>query len=151
MVDRLYSRFPAGRVGLALLLLRLVDGLGLMGEGIHLAVPAEISSEPAGVLLSLVLVVSAIMLIIGLRTSLAGSIAAICTAGAAVYGSLHLSLSGSDFNAWLSLFALVLFLSSALALLGPGGYSLDARLTGWRRIRLSPRKRTPSSEWDIWA
>ncbi len=34
-MDRLYSRFPAGSVGLALLLLRLVDGLGLVRVGIH--------------------------------------------------------------------------------------------------------------------
>jgi len=31
----------------------------------------------------------------------------------------------------------VFFLSSSLALLGPGGYSLDARLSGWRVIKLS--------------
>jgi len=94
--------------------------------------------EPKSVLLlGLVLVASAILLILGLRTSLAGSAAAICTAGAALYDSHHLRLLGSAMDAWLFLFALVFFLSSSLALLGPGGYSLDARLSGWRVIRLS--------------
>jgi len=50
-LDRLYSRFPAGSVGLALLLLRLVDGLGLVGEGIRLVTPAGSASEPTSVLL----------------------------------------------------------------------------------------------------
>jgi len=94
--------------------------------------------EPKSVLLlGLVLVASAILLILGLRTSLAGSAAAICTAGAALYDSQHLRLLGSAMDAWLFLFALVFFLSSSLALLGPGGYSLDARLSGWRVIKLS--------------
>ncbi len=137
-MDRLYSRFPAGSVGLALLLLRLVDGLELVGEGIHLFTPARTSSEPASVLLlALVLVASALLLILGLRTSLAGSAAAIFTAGAALHGRYNLNLLGSEMYAWSFLFALVFFLSSSLALLGPGGYSLDARLSGWRMIKLS--------------
>jgi uncharacterized membrane protein YphA (DoxX/SURF4 family) len=137
-MDRLYSRFPAGSVGLALLLLRLVDGLGLMAQEIHLFTPAGTSTESLSVqLLVLALVASAIMLILGLRTSFAGSTAAICTAAVALYASHHSQLLGSAMNAWLFLFALVFFLSSALALLGPGCYSLDARLSGWRMIKLS--------------
>ena len=62
------------------------------------------------------------------------------TAGTALYFSRHLNLLGSEMDAWLFLFALVFFLSSSLALLGPGGYSLDARLSGWRMIRLSSRQ-----------
>jgi len=136
-VDRLYSRFPPGSVGLALLLLRLVDALGLIREGIRVITPAGNSSEPANVmLLGLLLVVSAMMLMLGLRTSLAGGAAAMCTAGAALYANYHLRQFGSEIDAWLFLFALVFFLSSALALLGPGGYSLDARLSGWRVIKL---------------
>jgi uncharacterized membrane protein YphA (DoxX/SURF4 family) len=142
-VDRLYSRFPAGSVGLALLLLRVVAGLGLVGGGIHLFTPPETSSESASVLmLGLVLVASAILLILGLRTSLAGSAAAICTVGAVLESRHNLNLPGSEMYAWAFLFALVFFLSGALALLGPGGYSLDARLSGWRMIKLSSRHST---------
>jgi uncharacterized membrane protein YphA (DoxX/SURF4 family) len=140
-VDRFYSRFPAGSVGLALLLLRLVDGLGLVGEGIHLFTLAGTLSEPtSALLLGLVLVASAILLILGLRTPWAGGAAAICTTGAALYRSHHLKLLGGATDGWLFLFVLVFFLSGSLALLGPGGYSLDARLSGWRMIKLSSRQ-----------
>jgi uncharacterized membrane protein YphA (DoxX/SURF4 family) len=137
-LEVLYSRFPAGGVGLALLLLRLVDGLGLIREGIHLFTPAGSPSGPTGaLLLGLVLAASAVLLILGLRTSFAGSAAAICTPGAALYARHHLNLLGSETDAWIFLFVPMFFLSSSLALLGPGGYSLDARLSGWRMIRLS--------------
>jgi uncharacterized membrane protein YphA (DoxX/SURF4 family) len=135
---RLYSRFPAGSVGLALLLLRLVDGLGLVGEGIRLVTPALTSSEPTSVqLIGLGLVTSAVMLILGLRTSLAGSVAAICTAAAAVHVKHNFGSLASEMYAWSILFTFVFFLSGSLVLLGPGGYSLDARLSGWRLIKLS--------------
>jgi hypothetical protein len=61
-MDRLYSRFPAGSVGFALFLLRLIDGLGLVGEGMYLFTPSETSREPAGrLVLGLALVASAII------------------------------------------------------------------------------------------
>jgi uncharacterized membrane protein YphA (DoxX/SURF4 family) len=145
--SRLYSRFPAGSIGLALLLLRLVDGLGLAGEGIRLVTPAITSSEPISLpLLGLGLVTSAVMLILGLRTSVAGSAAAICTAAVALHGNHSFGPLGSEMYAWSFLFAIVCFLSGSLALLGPGGYSLDARLSGWRMIKLTSG---PSSSKDV--
>jgi uncharacterized membrane protein YphA (DoxX/SURF4 family) len=149
-MDRLYSRFPAGSVGVALLLLRFVDGLGLVREGWHLLIPAEAASGlTSELLLSSVFAASAIMLILGLRTSLAGGAAAICTAGTGVYYNAHFNLLGNDRDAWLFLFALVFFLSTSLALLGPGGYSVDARLSGWRMITLASGKSNGSPGSDI--
>jgi hypothetical protein len=142
-LDRLYSRFPAGSVGLALVLLRLVDGIGLIGVGIHIFTPIGVFPVPTSVLLlGLALGASAILLILGGRTSLAGSAAAIGTAGTALYFSHHLELLGSDMYAWIFLLALVFSLSTSLALLGPGAYSLDARLSGWRMIKFSSRQST---------
>jgi uncharacterized membrane protein YphA (DoxX/SURF4 family) len=145
--SRLYSRFPGGSVGLALLLLRLVAGLGLVLEGTHLFTPAQTSSQPtSALLLAMVLVASALLLIFGLRTSVAGSVAAICTAGAALYARHHLNVPSSDTDVWIFLFLIVFFLSSCLALLGPGGYSLDARFSGWRTIRLSTGQSNSNSQ-----
>jgi hypothetical protein len=140
-LDRFYSKFPAGSVGLALLVLRLVDGLGLFGEGIHVIIPGAIPSGPLSVLLlSLALGASATLLIVGLRTSLAGVVAAVCAAGAAWFGMHHhLDPTGSEMAAHMFLLVLLFFVSNSLALLGPGGYSLDARLSGWRMINLSSR------------
>ena len=146
-MDRLYSRFPAGSVGLALLLLRVIDGLGLVRVGIHVFTPTGTSESASALLLGSVLVASALLLILGLRTPLAGSTGALCTAGAALYASQHLKLFGTSMEAWIFLFALVFFLSSSLALLGPGGYSLDARLSGWRMIKL-PSQQSTSEETD---
>ncbi len=137
-MDRLYSQFPAGSVGVALLLLRLVDGMGLFAEGSRLFVPAATPSADAiPLLLGVVLIGSAIMLMLGLRTSLAGGAAAVCTIGSAVYAGLYTDQSQGEPAAWLFMFMLVFAMSGALALTGPGGYSLDARLSGWKRITLS--------------
>jgi uncharacterized membrane protein YphA (DoxX/SURF4 family) len=76
------------------------------------------------------------MLVLGLRTSRAEGAVAMCTIGTALYDSRHVNPLATDRDAWLILFVLVFVLSSSLALLGPGGYSLDARLSGWRMIRL---------------
>ena len=148
-MDRFFSQFPAGSVGLALFLLRLADGFGLASEGIHLFTPAGTTPETtSAVLLGLALVASAIMLILGLRTTVAGSAGAVCTAGSVLYGMDRVNLSATDADAWFLLFALVFVLSSALALTGPGGYSLDARLSGWRRIRLSSGRPNRPNQWE---
>jgi uncharacterized membrane protein YphA (DoxX/SURF4 family) len=149
-VDRLYSKFPAGSVGLALLFLRLADGLGLASQGWQFFIPATTVPEPVSeLLLGLALVASAILLILGLRTTLAGAAAAVCTAASAVYGIHH--ETASEMVTWFYLFALVFVLSSSLALTGPGGYSLDARLSGWRKIRLSSGKPTRATEWETFS
>ena len=98
-------------------------------------------SEPVGgLLLGLGLVAAAIVLMVGLRTSLAGATAAVCTLGSALYTNHNLQGIESWRDVGLFLCAVVFFLSSSLALLGPGGYSLDAHLSGWKVIKLSSRK-----------
>jgi uncharacterized membrane protein YphA (DoxX/SURF4 family) len=151
-VDRLYSKFPAGSVGLALFLLRLADGFGLVSEGIRLFTPIGATSETtSAVLLGVVLVASAIMLVLGLQTTLAGGAAAVCTAGLTLHG---VNLLAGEMDAGVFLLALVFVLSSSLALAGPGGYSLDARLSGWRKIRLSSgqsRRLDGPDQWDTFS
>jgi uncharacterized membrane protein YphA (DoxX/SURF4 family) len=125
-VDRSYSRFPAGSVGVALVLLRVVDGFALVIEATRLS----------SLLLESVLLASAVALTLGLRTSAAGAAGAIGTAASMMY----VNEPWAEKDGWLVIFALVFIVSIALVLAGPGAYSLEAKLSGWRRISLSSGK-----------
>lgn len=65
------------------------------------------------------------LLIVGLWTPLVGSLAAI---GAALWGIFSPADTGCCM--------LLATLCAALALLGPGRWSVDARLFGWRRVEI---------------
>jgi uncharacterized membrane protein YphA (DoxX/SURF4 family) len=152
VVDSSHSRFPAGSVGVALFLLRLADGFGLASEGLHLFTPAAMTAETTGaVLLGVALVTTAIMLLLGLRTMLAGAGAAVFTVASAPYMAQQRNLPGGDADVWYVLLTLVLVLSSALALTGPGAYSLDARHSGWRRIKLPSGKSHRPNLWETFS
>jgi uncharacterized membrane protein YphA (DoxX/SURF4 family) len=124
-MDRLYSRFPGGGVGLGLLLLRLIVAAWFFQTGIP-----TFGDSPVAVFFGLVLMSTATMLIVGVRTS------ANATVGATF--ALVALLLGNKPGQWFPVLLLAA-LSASLALLGPGGYSLDARLSGWRTINLSSR------------
>jgi uncharacterized membrane protein YphA (DoxX/SURF4 family) len=115
--------FPRGGPGFALLVLRISVAATLL---LSLAGAPKPSLFP--LLFAGALLVSAALLI-GILTPLASSIACACAI-------LEL-LIGRRFDALLV--SLVLN-SIALALLGPGAYSLDARLFGLKVVVMPPRK-----------
>lgn len=123
---RLFSTFAHGWPGAALFLLRLVTGIALIDRGgtglwgwppIHLAVPCAVA------------LAAAILLIIGLWTPIAGTLVA------AVEAWTVFSQPGDP---WI--YILLGALGAALALLGPGAWSVDARLFGWKRLDIRSRK-----------
>ena len=118
-MQRLFSSFADGWPGAGLLLLRLLTGGGLLYSGIaaasstpYLAMAPPIIAAGAGVLL-----------LAGLYTPVAGIV------GALVEAWIAFSHPG---NLW-ALIGLM-GLSLSLAMIGPGAWSIDARLFGRKQI-----------------
>jgi putative oxidoreductase len=124
---RLYSTFAGGWPGMGLILMRTVVGLALVSSA-----GSALLSSPAipMTILSVLLAAAAILLIIGLFTPIVGTLVAL-------FESCRLVILPADRLVYL----LVATLGAALAMLGPGLWSVDARLFGWKRIEPTPRKR----------
>jgi putative oxidoreductase len=124
---RLYSTFASGWPGIGLILMRLVVGFALVSSA-----GSVLLNSPAMpmTLLAVLLAAAAILLLIGLFTPIVGTLVALIE-------SCRLFLMPADRLVYL----LVATFGAALAMLGPGLWSLDARLFGWKRIEPTPRKR----------
>jgi hypothetical protein len=130
-MDRLYSHFPGGGVGLGLFLLRLIVAAWYVATGV-----LRFGAGPLAFFPALVLMGAAVFLTAGVRTSANSTLGGAC--------SVLLLLAGKP-DQWFPLLLLA-GLSLSLALLGPGGYSLDARLSGWRTIDLSIQPQSDRTE-----
>lgn len=118
---RLFSTFASGAPGLGLVLLRFACATLLLIQGITGL--QETPLVPA-VLLRSVSIGLAILLIAGLWTPIAASLAAL--------EALVIGISNPAF----ARYWFVAVVCAALALLGPGAWSVDAKLFGWKRIAI---------------
>jgi uncharacterized membrane protein YphA (DoxX/SURF4 family) len=138
-LHRLFSAFPSGFPGVGLLLLRVVVGATLVGHGIL----CLLSSERMTVLLSVasaLLLLSGVCLLIGFLTPILSLLACLeCLGIAFSWFPPHLM---SSFDSKMALVPIIA-ISAAIALLGPGAFSLDARLFGWKEIVIPPASRSP--------
>ena len=134
-VQRLFSTFPSGWPGVGLLLLRLCLGTAL----IYFGVVGSLSKTVDGFtfIAHVIAVGAGILLLAGLWTPLAAGLAALEQTRQAL--SLY---SLAQEAAWIHAFLAVLFVG--LAMLGPGAWSIDARLFGRKRFDLDrTRARKP--------
>jgi putative oxidoreductase len=125
-LQRLFSTFAGGWPGTGLLLLRLLTGATLIGFGI--ASVLEAPPLPT-VVLQMIGAGAGVLLLIGWWTPVAGAVAAVVKVWVAF--SQVLSHSGDP---WIPIVQAIL--GAVLAMVGPGAWSIDARLFGRKRIDL---------------
>jgi putative oxidoreductase len=124
-VRRLYSMFAGGWPGIGLLLMRVVVGAVVLWH----AGPRLSSNLPLHIIVAHAsLALAALLLIPGLWTPVAGAVVA-------VVAILEILTTGEPPVGRL----LAATIAGALAMLGPGRFSIDARLFGWKRIEAPPR------------
>jgi len=138
-LHRLFSAFPAGLPGVGLLLLRMVVGVTLGGHGFLCVLSSD--RMTLVVLLSTgLLLLSSVLLLLGFLTPIFSLLAAFeCLAIA--WSWFPFQLLGPP-ESKLALIPITV-IGAAIALLGPGAFSLDARLFGWKEIVIPPASRPP--------
>ena len=124
-MQRLFSTFPEGWPGTGLIFLRAVSAILAVQHAIARLLTAP---QPALVILQLVAAAAAALMLVGFWTPVAGVLLAVvelCLAFShASDPSIHILLGA---------------LGAALAMLGPGAWSVDARLFGRKRIQIPQR------------
>ena len=120
-MQKLFSMFPRGAPGLALLLLRFFVGAELVSD-------AAAAVSELNVILVGAVVICALAILVGFATPIVAILAALTES---------IALGTHFTQVALHSFAPIV-IGVALALLGPGAYSVDARVFGRRLMEFEP-------------
>ena len=123
---RLYSTFATGWPGVGLLLMRLAVGFALVVRGWTTLWSGPLVTTA---MMSAILAIAGLLLIVGLWTPVMGALVALIEIG-------------ETLTSWGDLWVYLLLgsMAGSLAMLGPGVWSIDARLFGWKRFEIPTRK-----------
>ena len=126
LLRRLFSTFAQGWPGAGLLILRLVACSTVVASGLR-GLRGTQSGEPA--ILEVAAIIASGFLVVGLWTPVSGCLVAAFALWALITQSGDLASS-----------VLLVAMGVALAMIGPGFWSFDARLFGWTRIVIRARQ-----------
>jgi len=123
-VQRLFSTFPEGWPATGLIVLRAATTITL----VQFVAGSQGATFPVSVIFKFLAAICSALLTIGLWTPVAGLFLSISELSLLLFptinGSMHILLAA---------------LGAALAMIGPGAWSMDARLFGRKRIRIPER------------
>jgi putative oxidoreductase len=123
-LQRLFSTFANGWPGVGLLLQRILTAIILVRFGIIQLTDASVSTSSTSVLPQIVGACAGMLLMIGLWTPVVGTL----IAGIELW--IALTQPGDP---WLSL--ILATLGGTAAMIGPGAWSIDARLFGRKHLQ----------------
>lgn len=117
---RLFSTFAQGWPGAGLLILRLVAGCAMIACGLR---ELKVAGSAESAIPEIAAIVVGGLMLVGLWTPISGCLAAAFALWTVVT---------KPTDPWIGI--LLAAVGVALSMIGPGMWSLDARLFGWRRI-----------------
>jgi putative oxidoreductase len=122
-LQRLFSTFAHGWPGIGLLLLRMLAGIALIHYGI---VDLREAHQFASMAPQIIAAGAGVLLLVGLWTPVAGALVAIA--------EVWIAFSRAG-DLWIPI--ILATLGATLAMVGPGAWSIDARLFGRKHIDIS--------------
>lgn len=144
-MQKYYYKFPEGMLGVGLLILRMTAGVGtaLLGGILVSRLGTTATSQFSyfsHLILGVLLIAGGVFLILGLMLPFASIAAAACQViSAFIMLTAAEPPPGKRFG-WIAL-GLLISITITLFFLGPGAYSIDARIYGRRRIFIPSAKK----------